>query len=225
MYYVLLDSELPPAGDVNNGNTGNAGNTGNTGNTGTTQTSFAYDKVIASGVIANAEGANVRQESNGTVVATLEKGTTVLITEYKTVENTKWANTEKGWVLMERIALDGVVSGVIEKGTNIRKGPGTEFEATPAAEAKEVKIVAQITVSGEKWGKVDGKNEWILMLSFKAGEKLPVEGAGTASGTTNSEAEVEETTESTETTETAEVVEETTEATASTEAGSLEWAN
>lgn len=167
MYYVLLDSELPPAGDVT---TGDDTTTGTEGSTTTEETKFDYADVTASGTISNAEGANVRKEPNGTVVTTLAKGTQVLITEQKTDDNKQvWGKTEKGWVLMSRVTLDAEVTGTVQTDTNVRKGPGTDYEVERTLKAgAEVTVVAQITVNSEKWGKTE--DGWILMASVKAEE-------------------------------------------------------
>ena len=169
MYYVLLDSELPPAGDYETDDSTGTG-TDTEDSTTTEEDVFSYDKVTASGTVTYAEGANVRETPNGTVVATLENGAKVLITEQKTDDNKDvWGRTEKGWVLMSRITLDAEITGTILAETNVRKGPNTGFAVVKTlAEGTKVTVVAQTTINGEKWGKTaDG---WVLMASVKADE-------------------------------------------------------
>lgn len=192
MYYVLLDSELPPAGEFENGD---STNTGTGDNTNTEETEFDYADVIASGTVTYAEGANVRQEPNGTVVTTLANGTQVLITEQKTDDDKQvWGKTEKGWVLMSRITVDAEVTGTVQAETNVRKGPGTDYEVEKTLKAGDkVTVIAQVTVNSDKWGKTE--DGWILMASVKAGEAESDEDEETEDKSEETEDKTEDTAE------------------------------
>lgn len=75
------------------------------------------DKVIATGVVKTTSGTlNVRSGAgiNYTRVASLASGTKINIYEEKTVGSTKWGRTDKGWVSMDYVKVDGSDSGLWE---------------------------------------------------------------------------------------------------------------
>lgn len=81
------------------------------------KSSDSTDKVIATGVVKTSSGAlNVRSGAgtNYTRVGSLASGTKINIYEEKTVGSTKWGRTDKGWVSMDYVKVDGSDSGLWE---------------------------------------------------------------------------------------------------------------
>ena len=96
-------------------------------------------------------------------------GNRVKVLEQFTIGNTKWGCTDKGWISMEYIYVDGTTGENSGTGTvnvsdklNIRSGPGTNFDiAGSYAGGTEVKIYTQIKIGDIIWGCTD--KGWISM--------------------------------------------------------------
>lgn len=130
---------------------------------GTTGTNTAKGIVIGNGLnIRTGPGTNY--DSNGSYGF----GDRVNILEQVTIGGTKWACTNKGWISMQYVYVDGTTgdgagNGVVSADNlNIRSGPGTGFEMVGSYKINdEIKIYAQFTYDGVAWGCTD--KGWVCM--------------------------------------------------------------
>ncbi len=130
---------------------------------GTTGTNTAKGIVIGNGLnIRTGPGTNY--DSNGSYGF----GDRVNILEQITIGDTKWACTNKGWISMQYVYVDGTTGegagdGVVSvDGLYIRSGPGTGYEAVGSYEINdEIKILAQFTYDGVAWGCTN--KGWVCM--------------------------------------------------------------
>lgn len=132
----------------------------------------------ATGTITAGGGLNIRS-GPGTgygTVGTYAEGTTVKVLEQFTYNGTKWGCTNKGWISMKYVDVDGqddntddddgvqtkVTGTVTGNGLRIREGAGTKYDVVGSYnEGDEVTILDQKTVDGTTWGKTN--LGWISM--------------------------------------------------------------
>ena len=153
MNYVKMDGTTSGS----SGSTGSAGYTGSTAATGTGTTTI---------------GLNIRKEGNNKaeVVGGYAVGTKVTILEVKD----GWGRTDKGWISMKYVKMDGTTSGstgntsttgeatITASELNIRKEPSTSAESV-GKYVKGDKVT--ITETKDGWGKTD--KGWISMTYVK----------------------------------------------------------
>ena len=126
-------------------------------------------KNTAKGVVLG-DGLNIRSGpgtkygSNGS----LDKGDRVSILEQFTFNGTKWGCTDKGWICLDYVYIDGTTgensgTGTITgDGLNIRTGPGTTYGTNGSLNKGDtVKILTQIKIDNTVWGCID--KGWISM--------------------------------------------------------------
>lgn len=101
-------------------------------------------------------------------VGSMTYGQRVIILEQFKYGNTTWACTEDGWVCLDYVYIDGDAgegSGagkVTGDNVNLRSGPGTGYASNGTLSTDDtVKILAQFTINGVKWGCTD--QGWICM--------------------------------------------------------------
>ena len=101
-------------------------------------------------------------------VGTMEHGDRVTILEYFDFDGTKWACTDKGWVCLNYVYIDGSTGEnggtgkVTGDGLNIRTGPGTTYGTNGALKSGDViKIYTQIKIDNMVWGCTD--KGWVAM--------------------------------------------------------------
>ena len=129
---------------------------------------------------------NIRQ-SPSTAAASVgkyTKGTQVTILE----TSNGWGRTDKGWVSMDYVYVDGTTGKntakglVTGNGLNVRSGPGTNYNSVASyAAMTRVNILEQVKVGGTTWGCT--KDGWIS-LSYVYIDGTTAEGSttGTISG-------------------------------------------
>ena len=86
-------------------------------------------------------------------------GDRVNILEQITVGGTTWGCTNKGWISLQYVYIDGTkgegagTGKVTGDKVNIRSGPGTNYDAVGAlSEGDTVEILAQFTIGDTTWG-------------------------------------------------------------------------
>ena len=101
-------------------------------------------------------------------VATLTHGSRVKILEQFTINGSKWACIDKGWISVDYIYIDGTTGENGGTGTitgdqlNIRSGPGTNYDRVGSLDSGDtVKIYTQIKIGDTIWGCID--KGWISM--------------------------------------------------------------
>lgn len=101
-------------------------------------------------------------------VGSFNYGTRVNILQRITIGNTTWGCTEKGWISMDYVYVDGTQGEKSGDGTiigdqlNIRSGPGTGYGSVGSLKKGDtVKILEQIKVGDMTWGCID--KGWISM--------------------------------------------------------------
>ena len=114
----------------------------------------------AKGIIVT-DGLNIRS-GPGTGYASVGNYNTndrVNILEQITIGETTWGCTNKGWISMGYVYVDGTKGDGAGTGTitgdivNIRSGPGTGYNSVGSMNAgDEVEILAQFEIDGTKWG-------------------------------------------------------------------------
>ena len=96
-----------------------------------------------------------------------------------------WARTDKGWVSLSYVYVDGDVGANAAYGTvtatqlNVRSGPGTNYDRIKSLNLNDrVQVMQQVKVGGTTWGYVSGG--WVSM------DYISLEGTtgGTTGGTT-----------------------------------------
>lgn len=126
---------------------------------------------VKTGVITGTSELRVRSAPgvNNKQVGTMKKGQKVVILETAKVGNATWGRTEKGWIHMYYVRLDGaeVPSGTIVRtvtatSLRIRSGAGTSNAAVGSyTKGTQVVITEQTLVNGRPWGKTD--KGWISL--------------------------------------------------------------
>lgn len=101
-------------------------------------------------------------------VGSYNEGDTVTILEQFTYNDVTWGCTNKGWISLEYVEMDGVSVGKDRTGTitgnglNIRGGPGTGYASVGSLNSGDrVTIYKTTTVDGTTWGNID--KGWISM--------------------------------------------------------------
>ena len=141
----------------------NAGNNGNP---------VTGKVVLSSGRLNIRSGAG----TNYSVVGSLAAGTTVVITEQKTVGSTVWGKISNGWISMDYVRLDTDTSGETEKVNGVvssggsqlrvRTGPGMSYAiAAYLDDGTAVEILERKTVNGTVWGRIS--KGWISLNYVK----------------------------------------------------------
>lgn len=115
----------------------------------------------ATGGVITGSGLNIRS-GPGTKydsVGSYDKGTHVEVLAQFTYDGTTWGCTNKGWISMNYVYIDGSDIGesgngvVNTDGLNIRKGPGTNYDAVGSYnEGDEITILFQLEVGETTWG-------------------------------------------------------------------------
>lgn len=101
-------------------------------------------------------------------VGSLSYGARVNVLQRITVNGTTWGCTEKGWICMDYVYIDGTEGEKSGTGTiigdqlNIRSGPGTGYGSVGSLNSgDEVEILEQIKIGDTVWGCID--KGWISM--------------------------------------------------------------
>ena len=125
-------------------------------------------KNTAKGIV-EVDGLNIRS-GPGTgynAVGSYNSGNRVSILEQFTFNGVKWGCTDKGWISMEYVYVDGTGED-IQYGTvtgdelNIRSGPGTGYNSVGKLNSgDEVEILYTVEVNGVTWGNIE--KGWISM--------------------------------------------------------------
>lgn len=111
--------------------------------------------------IVTGNGLNIRSGpgTNYGSVGNYASGTRVNILEQITVNGTTWGCTDKGWISLGYVYVDGTRTDESSYGTvtgdkvNIRSGPGTGYASVGSLSAgDEVEILAQFEFNGTYWG-------------------------------------------------------------------------
>ena len=133
------------------------------------------------------------------LVGTYVKGDKVTVYETKELTSSTWGRTDKGWVNMQYVKLDGDTDSgddtpaVPEKGEtgyvtrdtlNARKGAGTSYAVTVVYQKNDVVTVYETTkVGSSTWGRTD--HGWVNMAYVKMDSDVtPITGTITASSLT-----------------------------------------
>lgn len=160
--YVKFDA----ASDSNTGST-----QGGNANSGSTSAQTVTGTVKVDDFLRIRSGAG----TNYTVVGYYYKNNKVTITEQKSVAGTKWGRTDKGWICLDYVILDGQTDGnssgdgaaaatgtVTGTGLRIRTGAGTNNRIVGSLTiGDKVTILETTTVNGTKWGRID--KGWICL--------------------------------------------------------------
>ena len=95
-------------------------------------------------------------------------GNRVKILEQFTIGNSKWGCTDKGWISMDYLYIDGTAGENGGTGTitgnqlNIRSGPGTNYDRVGSLDSGDtVEIYTQLKIGDSIWGCID--KGWISM--------------------------------------------------------------
>ena len=103
-----------------------------------------------------------------TSVGSYNAGDRISILEQFTYNGVTWGCTNKGWVSLQYVQMDGVSTGNDKTGTvtgnelNIRSGPGTNYGTVGSLNSGDrVTILSTTVVDGVTWGNID--KGWISM--------------------------------------------------------------
>ena len=132
------------------------------------------ESVTQTGTVKVADSLNIRSGPgmNYKIVGYLTNGAKVTITETAQNGTTTWGKTDKGWISLSYVVIDGVqqtpevkpVMGTVKVADvlRIRKGPGTSYAiAGYLNNGAKVEILEQKTVNGVKWGRIS--KGWISL--------------------------------------------------------------
>lgn len=131
----------------------------------------------AIGGVVTGSGLNIRKRPSTTSdsVGSYSAGTYVQIRARYDIGDYTWGRTDKGWIRLDYVYLEGADVGESGNGTvntdglNIRKGPGTGYESVGSYNAgDEVTILYQLEVGETTWGCV-GKGKWISLKFVDVG--------------------------------------------------------
>ena len=105
-------------------------------------------------------------------VGSYKKGDRVTILNQFTYDGVTWGCTNKGWISLQYVQLDGVSTGNDKTGTitgnelNIRSGPGTNYGSVGTLNSGDrVTILSTTEIDGVTWGNID--KGWISMAYVK----------------------------------------------------------
>ena len=121
--------------------------------------------------IVTGDALNIRSGpgTNYESVGSYNAGTRVNILEQMTIGNTTWGCTDKGWISLGYVYIDGTkgehsgTGSVIGDGVNVRSGPGTNYETVGSMNyGTDVEIYHQVKVNDTWWGCI-GSGKWICM--------------------------------------------------------------
>lgn len=167
------------------------------------------ESVVSTGTVSAKTNLNVRSGAgtNYPSVKYLTPNTKVNIYETTTVSGRKWGRIDdKNWVCLSYVNLDEAANnstnnnttiletGIVNTSTglNVRCGAGTNYARVQTLNpGTKVFIYEKTTVSGQKWGRIDGKN-WICLSYVKLDASqnssstatTPAEGTGTVTSKT-----------------------------------------
>lgn len=149
LHYVKLDTTETQTPAATESSTGTS--------TGTTTT---VDEDEALGTIT-AEQLTIRKNAGTTYdsVGTYKKGDRVKILEKKTVSGTTWGKTEKGWISMTYVKLDGALGTAVDTGTNVKQ-PGATTPTTSSGSS------SSSTGTGTTTATVDVTNGKTTVLGY-----------------------------------------------------------
>lgn len=129
------------------------------------------------GGVVTGSGLNIRQKPTTTSdsLGSYSAGTYVQIRAQFEIGDYTWGRTDKGWIRLDYVYLEGADVGesgngtVTTDGLNIRKGPGTGYDSVGSYnEGDEVTILYQLEVGETTWGCV-GKGKWISLKFVDVG--------------------------------------------------------
>ena len=121
--------------------------------------------------IVTGDGLNIRSGpgTNYEAVGSYNSGNRVNILEQMTIGNTTWGCTDKGWISLGYVYIDGTkgehsgTGSVIGDGVNIRSGPGTNYETVGSMNyGTDIEVYHQVKVGDTWWGCI-GSGKWICM--------------------------------------------------------------
>ena len=105
-------------------------------------------------------------------VGSYNSGDRIVILEQFTYDGVTWGCTNKGWVSLQYVQMDGTSQGNDKTGTitgdslNIRSGPGTTYAPVGSLNTGDrVTILNTVVVDGITWGNID--KGWISMAYVK----------------------------------------------------------
>lgn len=154
-------------GSTNTGNTTTGNQNNNTGSDSSTSENLT-GSVNVSDFLRVRSGAG----TNYSVVGYYYKNNKVTITEQKTVGGTKWGKTDKGWICLDYVILDGqsapsteskgTAGTVTGTGLRIRSGAGTNHAIVGSLTiGDKVTILETTTVGNTKWGRI--QKGWVCL--------------------------------------------------------------
>ncbi len=120
--------------------------------------------------VVTGNGLNIRSGpgTNHDKVGSYNFGNRITILEQITLGDTTWACTDKGWISLAYVYVDGTKGEGAGFGTcigddvNIRSGPGTQYDPVGSLnEGTELDILFQIEINGTYWGCI--KQGWVCM--------------------------------------------------------------
>lgn len=124
----------------------------------------------AVGATITGEGLNIRS-GPGTGydrVGSYSSGTRVTVLAQFKYGDVTWGCTDKGWISLEYVRLDGTDTGdsqdaiVTGDELNIRSGPGTTYNKVGKLDKGDrIEILYTVTVGGTEWGNIE--DGWICM--------------------------------------------------------------
>ena len=121
--------------------------------------------------IVTGDGLNIRSGpgTNYDSVGSYNSGNRVNILEQLTIGNTTWGCTDKGWISLGYVYIDGTkgehsgTGTVIGDGVNVRSGPGTNYDTVGSMNyGTDVEVFHQVKVGDTWWGCI-GSGKWICM--------------------------------------------------------------
>ena len=131
--------------------------------------------VIARGVVTT-DGLNIRSGAgtDNSAVGSYNYGERVEFVDKTTVGDTTWGKTNKGWISLSYVYMDGTRTNDAATGTvtgdlvNVRRGPGTGNPVVATVSSGDsVEVLAQFKFGGTTWGCLS--NGWISMDFVKMG--------------------------------------------------------
>ncbi len=134
-----------------------------------TNTTTNSGTVIAKGIVTT-NGLNIRSGAgtNNNAVGSYNYGDRVEFTEKTTVGDSTWGKTNKGWISLNYVYMDGTRTNEAKNGritgdvVNVRSGPGTTYTAVGSVKAGDnVEILAQFKYGNTTWGCIS--NGWVSM--------------------------------------------------------------
>jgi len=122
--------------------------------------------------IVTGDGLNIRTgpgTNHESVGSTYNAGTRVNILEQLQIGDTWWGCTDKGWISLSYVYIDGTkgehsgTGTVIGDGVNVRSGPGTNYDTVGSKNyGDDIEVFHQVKVGDTWWGCI-GSGKWICM--------------------------------------------------------------